>query len=77
MKNFVVGMLAGAALAVTGFLMYLTGKAKSGMLDTDESLGAMFDDDDDYDEDDYDEDDYDDEDEEDKKESDKFWSELK
>lgn len=71
MKNFIVGMLAGAALAVTGFLMYLTGKAKSGMLDTDESLGAMFDDDDDYDEDDYDED------EEDKKESDKFWSELK
>lgn len=72
MKNFIAGMVTGAALTVTGIMMYLTGKAKSGMSDEflDEQFRDLFDSDDDYD------DDYEDEDNTDKKESDKFWGAM-
>ncbi len=69
MKNFIAGMVTGAALTVTGIMMYLTGKAKSGMSEQmlDEQFRDLFD-----------SDDYDDEDEdyEDKKESEEIWGAM-
>lgn len=70
MKNFIAGMVTGAALTVTGIMMYLTGKAKSGMSEQmlDEQFRDLSDSDDDYDDED--------EDYEDKKESEEFWGAM-